>query len=398
MLQIDYIYVTIMCIDKHTNIAGYIDMKIITAYFAQFLWITVLITGFFIQPDSLAGYLDRNGILTPGLIQSDSAQNVKNTKTCTTVEGLIAENGKDGSDTDKLSDRGGFHSKRSELEQYIATFDVGEAKPSSSGAAGTRTDPSAAAPPAADSQAGAGKSDVKPESRGGAKSADKPAETSNHASSDTSDPPAVKQGFNQIVLNITKIYKGGKYPYLLNNDYANYNGVTENLYYDGQLFLKANPSGNRASHCSGITFEVFFKSMQEWNRQRGLNTGRIGNLSYSQMQDFMLQWYVASGQKEQGNLTTALAQYGLGKRITDLNAAQPGDFIDLSRENNTGHTVVFLGWVWDDGQIVGLKYWSSQGSTGGISKNTEYFNVLRKDGTKYGKIMIDKLYIGRVTP
>jgi hypothetical protein len=373
-------------------------MKIITAYFAQFLWITVLITGFFIQPDSLAGYLDRNGILTPGLIQSDSAQNVKNTKTCTTVEGLIAENGKDGSDTDKLSDRGGFHSKRSELEQYIATFDVGEAKPSSSGAAGTRTDPSAAAPPAADSQAGAGKSDVKPESRGGAKSADKPAETSNHASSDTSDPPAVKQGFNQIVLNITKTYKGGKYPYLLNNDYANYNGVTENLYYDGQLFLKANPSGNRASHCSGITFEVFFKSMQEWNRQRGLNTGRIGNLSYSQMQDFMLQWYVASGQKEQGNLTTALAQYGLGKRITDLNAAQPGDFIDLSRENNTGHTVVFLGWVWDDGQIVGLKYWSSQGSTGGISKNTEYFNVLRKDGTKYGKIMIDKLYIGRVTP
>jgi uncharacterized protein YfaT (DUF1175 family) len=118
----------------------------------------------------------------------------------------------------------------------------------------------------------------------------------------------------------------------------------------------------------------------------------------TQMQDFMLQWYVASGQKEQGNLTTALAQYGLGKRITDLNAAQPGDFIDLSRENNTGHTVVFLGWVWDDGQIVGLKYWSSQGSTGGISKNTEYFNVLRKDGTKYGKIMIDKLYIGRVTP
>jgi hypothetical protein len=120
-----------MCIDKHTNIAGYIDMKIITAYFAQFLWITVLITGFFIQPDSLAGYLDRNGILTPGLIQSDSVQNVKNTKTCTTVEGLIAENGKDGSDTDKLSDRGGFHSKRSELEQYIATFDVGEAKASS---------------------------------------------------------------------------------------------------------------------------------------------------------------------------------------------------------------------------------------------------------------------------
>ena len=385
-------------------------MKTITAYFAQFLWITVLLAGFFTRLNSLPGYIYIKDMYATGLIQNGStqAQNEKDTTDQTITKGRGMESEKDGRETKRASDRGGLGPKRTELEQYFATFDVGEADLSSSGAADSKADlatldQSAANQAAADStavdhQSAAETSDANPESRGGMKSLGKQANTSNDASSNMSKPSAVKKGYNQIVLDIINTYKGGKYPYLLNDDYANYNGVTENIYYDGMLFLKANPNGDHASHCAGITFEVFFKAMQEWNRQRGLNTDRIGNLSYSQMQDFMLQWYVADGQKDQSNLTTALVQYGLGKRITDLNEAKPGDFIDLSRENNTGHTVVFLGWIRDEGQIGGLKYWSSQGSTGGISKKTEYFNVLRKDGTKYGNIMIDKLYIGRVTP
>ena len=76
----------------------------------------------------------------------------------------------------------------------------------------------------------------------------------------------------------------------------------------------------------------------------------------------------------------------------------PGDFIDFSRDNNTGHTVVFLGWKREENKIVGLKYWSSQGSTNGIAYKTEYFNVQRNDGTKYGNMIIDNLYIARINP
>lgn len=62
----------------------------------------------------------------------------------------------------------------------------------------------------------------------------------------------------------------GIYPYLLNNDYQNYNGVTEDLYYKGEILLKANPNGNKASHCTGITFEVFFKAMEKRNKSLGI--------------------------------------------------------------------------------------------------------------------------------
>ncbi|MCO1603047.1 hypothetical protein [Desulfosporosinus nitroreducens] len=203
--------------------------------------------------------------------------------------------------------------------------------------------------------------------------------------------------FNQLVLAQIKTYNKGSYPYLLNNDYANYNGVTSNLYYQEKLLLKAHPNGTRASHCVGITFEVFFNAMKEWNQQQGYAGDTIKDLSYEQFYDFILKWYVA-GPKTENNLVIALEKYQLGKRLTNFEEARPGDFIDFSRENQTGHTVVLIDWVRVNGKIVGLRYWSSQESTNGIGYKTEYFNILRSDGTKYGTIMKDKIHIGRVVP
>ena len=203
--------------------------------------------------------------------------------------------------------------------------------------------------------------------------------------------------FNQLVLAQIKTYNKGSYPYLLNTDYANYNGVTSNLYYQGKVLLKAHPSGNQSNNCVGITFEVFFRAMKDWNQRQGYAGDTIKGLNYEQFYDFMLKWYVA-GPKTENNLVIALEKYKLGKRLTNFEEARPGDFIDFSRENQTGHTVVLIDWVRVNGKIVGLRYWSSQGSTNGIAYKTEYFNILRSDGTKYGKIMKDKVHIGRVVP
>lgn len=205
---------------------------------------------------------------------------------------------------------------------------------------------------------------------------------------------------NQYVLNIIKTYQigGGRYPYLLNNDYANYNGVTTNIYYQNRLLLKAHPSGNRASHCSGITFEVFFKAMQERNRQLGISPDDFNGMNADQLFDLAMIWYVAAGNKRVNNVAVAVEKYGIGKQIHRLEDAQPGDFLDFSRENNTGHTVVFLNWLKEGDQIVGLRYWSSQQSTNGINYVEEYFNVRDKNGRKYGNVMIDQVYIARVQP
>ena len=197
---------------------------------------------------------------------------------------------------------------------------------------------------------------------------------------------------NPYVLDVIKTYTSGPYPYLLNTDYANYNGVTENIFYQGTILAKAHPSGNKASHCSGITFEVFHKAMQARNRKLSLSPDDFNGMTFNDLHDFLLVWYVANGPKSTNNIAVAMEKYGVGRRITNFEDARPGDFLDYSRTNGTGHTVVFLNWVRNGNTIVGLRYWSSQGSTNGIAEKTEYFT------TGGGNLRTDNVYIGRVLP
>ena len=205
-----------------------------------------------------------------------------------------------------------------------------------------------------------------------------------------------KEDLNSYVLDMIKTYELGKYPYLLNTDYTNYNGVTTNITYQGSTIAKANPSGDRASHCVGITFEVFFKAMQERNKKLGISPDDFNGMSGDDLRNFMLNWFVSDGIKPQQNCSVAVAKYGIGKRISNFEDAKAGDFIDISRENNTGHTAVFLNWIKKDGKIVGLKYWGSQNSTKGIAYKEEYFNVADANGTKLGNVMFNQVYIARV--
>lgn len=203
---------------------------------------------------------------------------------------------------------------------------------------------------------------------------------------------------NKYVLDVIKTYslEEGKYPYLLNDDYKNYNGVTEDLYYKGELLLKANPNGNKASHCTGITFEVFFKAMENRNKALGIPQDDFNGMTKDELMDFVLTWYVAKGPKSESNLSVAIEKYGLGTKIRNLEDLRPGDFIDLSRENNTGHTVIFQNWIREGNRIIGLRHWSSQESTNGINYKEEYFNIKDKNGRKYGNVIIDQLHMARI--
>ena len=205
---------------------------------------------------------------------------------------------------------------------------------------------------------------------------------------------------NNYILDVVKSYgiAPGKYPYLLNNDYANYNGVTKNILYQGQLLAKAHPSGNRASHCSGLTFEVFFKAMQERNLKLGLSPDDFNGMSGYDLKDLMMIWFVSSGSKWTNNIVIAVEKYGLGRAVTDLENAKPGDFLDFQRESGSGHTAIFLNWIREGDQMIGVRYWSTQSSTNGINYNTEYFNVLDKTGNKYGNLLIEEIRIARVYP
>ena len=206
-----------------------------------------------------------------------------------------------------------------------------------------------------------------------------------------------KLELNNYVLKVIPAYEVGKYPYLLNNDYDHYNGVTENISYKGSLIAKANPDESKSSHCVGLTYKVFFKAMQERNKEAGISSDNFNNMTIDNMKDFLLTWYAAKGNpKSEGNqLAGAIVKYGLGIQITRLEDAKGGDFIDFSRAKS-GHTAVFINWLKDNkGNIVGFKYWSTQGSTNGIGYKEECFSD-NPQGDFKGTVNRNQLYIGRV--
>jgi hypothetical protein len=208
---------------------------------------------------------------------------------------------------------------------------------------------------------------------------------------------AAKSELNDYVLKVIPTYEGGKYPYLLNTDYAHYNGVTENINYQGSLIAKANPDGSKSSHCVGLTYEVFFKAMQNRNEDAGITSDNFNNMTADDMRDFLLTWYAAKGySKSEGNqIAGAIVRYGLGVQITNLEDAKAGDFIDFSR-TKSGHTAVFINWLRDDkNNIVGFRYWSTQESTNGIGYKEEYFSDNTQEAFK-GTVNRNQLYIGRV--
>lgn len=201
---------------------------------------------------------------------------------------------------------------------------------------------------------------------------------------------------NPFVLAAIDGYSNESYPYLLDNDYASYNGVTQDIIYRGRVLLRAHPSGNRASHCVGITFEVFFHAMQRRNQLLGLPVDDFNGMKWDDLLDFALDWYAAKGPKPDSNLAVALERYGIGRRIAELEAALPGDFIDFTRANGTGHAAVFLEWVREQEEIVGVTYWSSQGSTGGIGVHSEYFQA--QLSKPHSNLLRDSVIMARVLP
>lgn len=210
---------------------------------------------------------------------------------------------------------------------------------------------------------------------------------------------AEKSDLNDYVLKEIPTFIGDKYPYLLNNDYEHYNGVTENIVYQGTTIAKADPDGSKSSNCVGLTYEVFFKAMQERNREAGISPDNFNNMTISDMKNFMLTWFDALGKpKSEGDqLAGAIVKYGFGTQIKSLEDARAGDFIDFSRAKS-GHTAVFINWIKDEkGNILGFKYWSTQESTNGIAYKEEYFSD-NPQGSIKGAVNRNQLYIGRVGP
>jgi len=187
----------------------------------------------------------------------------------------------------------------------------------------------------------------------------------------TVDPgtePLVSE-FNDLVVDILESYPtDGSYDYYWpsNSDWL---GHPNDIYYLGQLYSRGDDA-NR-SFCVGLTFEVFMRAFDEADRMTG-GDGSLNGLSILDLDDFRTLWFIVNLYGDEN--VDALEDYGLGEQVTNLNDARPGDIVQFWRNSGSGHNNIFVDWIRNNnGDITGLTYWSTQGSTDGIGYNDEYF-------------------------
>jgi hypothetical protein len=161
------------------------------------------------------------------------------------------------------------------------------------------------------------------------------------------------------------------------------------------------PAAVGGTFCCGFTFGVVLSVASE----RGL----LKDKSASELRAFQKDWFgttTPKGDTSQAiyyqQCALALENLGIGSVVEkdpgskppNLPLAQPGDFVQFWRGSGSGasgHSVVFVDWVKGaDGEVLGIKYRSTQASTDGIGDRIEYFkgakdaegNQLKADGQK----------------
>jgi hypothetical protein len=182
---------------------------------------------------------------------------------------------------------------------------------------------------------------------------------------------------NPYLLKVISGYPlDGSYQYHCSWDpreYDIYNGVTQDLWYKGMVVAKAYPDGSRCSYCCGFTFEVFVRAMKLRNIQKGLDPDDFNGLTFNDLFNLLQIWYIeGSGDSER----RAIAAYGLGRGITNLDEVHPGDIISYDAAPSGGHSVFFLDWQRDaQNRIIGMKYFSSNLSgTHGVGYGSAKFS------------------------
>lgn len=144
-----------------------------------------------------------------------------------------------------------------------------------------------------------------------------------------------------------------------------YTGTTCDLEYKGETVARGDGKGS--AYCCGLTFEVFVRTWQRLDEEAD-RPFDIAGLTPKELLGLRRRWYVATSDRSgpQGGLV----ELGLGRAI-EAKKARPGDFVQLWRGSGSGHSVIFLGWEKERGQITAIRYWSTQTSTDGIGINTE---------------------------
>ncbi|MEM9493045.1 MAG: hypothetical protein AAGC55_28100 [Myxococcota bacterium] len=157
-------------------------------------------------------------------------------------------------------------------------------------------------------------------------------------------------------------------------------GTTRDLYLGRTRIARAG----RGTHCVGLTFEVLWRVLEQ-------QPGGPGGLGLDRRRSRRLRalWFVPDPRGR--GPAEALPALDLGVAIDDPDQALPGDFVQFWMNGGRGHSAVFLSWLRDQsGQVIGLRYWSTQPWTDGIDVSSH------RIGTGRHQVDGRAIFIGRV--
>jgi hypothetical protein len=224
-------------------------------------------------------------------------------------------------------------------------------------------------------------------------------------------------GFNQYVveaINDWAMYpKDGTYFFCYQNpscepDWVDiYFGMIHDTGYLGEILFE----GTGRCYCCGHTLEVFLDAYRRYQLDKGLPvTVPYGGLTLDDVDigPFYQHWF-GFGVAKTSSSANALEDAGIGMNLlpSEWEMAVTGDFMNISRSNGTGHAVIFVDWVRQGDEIVGIRYYGcnssgdshpdpdhpdNQSGVSGPSFVTEYFT------DHGGKVLTGYVFIGRAFP
>jgi len=217
-------------------------------------------------------------------------------------------------------------------------------------------------------------------------------------------------GFNQYVVDAindgASYPKDGTYPYCWSY-YGDECGDMWGQIWGGSYLGEHVFGGGLDCFCSGHTLEVFLDAYERWQADHNAPTSQTyGDLTLDDVDvgDFY-QFWQGFGVTYYASAADAFEYAGIGENVyeEDWDDVITGDFINLSRDTGTGHSVIFVDWVWDGMHRSGLRYYGCNGSgdshpdpddpnnSGGVSGPsfvTEYFTDFG------GHVLTQWLFIG----
>ncbi|NMC69841.1 MAG: hypothetical protein GYA57_07200 [Myxococcales bacterium] len=226
------------------------------------------------------------------------------------------------------------------------------------------------------------------------------------------DPPGFNHYTVEVINNWDLYPKDGTFPYCWESTGAmcgeNWGQIYDG-YYGGELLF---PGGGDC-FCSGHTLEIFLRAYRLWQAEHGVPEtvpfqvgGNVLSVASVDVGVFYQHWQ-GFGVAREASAANAFETAGIGENLWEdrWDEVLPGDYVNLSRSTGSGHAVIFVNWIEDSGEKIGLRYYGCNsrgascpdpddplGTTGnsGPSFVTEYFEG------HGGTVLPEYLFIGRV--